>query len=564
VSASLLNGTGGNGFDDDCDGKVDEGCGCSANGLTKPCYLVPASQVDPSTMLPVGWCTTNSRGSLDCGGAEFPHWSGICRGGQPPYPDDVCAPGDFNCDGEPENPQSMSCACLPPVLVTCPTTAITEQPYPDPKNLPIVDGSLWIGDPTARTQAMNWTWTVIGGDCDNVLPYPTFAVYDQADSTVAGTRRGTRTPVQYSTTATPPRYVATAGQPLVSIQAANYGNGVAGGQVHPAFGLSGDYLVQGEWDLAGTHYVCTQKVEVRAPGIRAELCWDTVGGEETANPAGNDVDLRFARLQGVTCPTKGWDSTCSQGLTYEDCWWDPTSGCRDFGTTPPGWGYADSPTTACLGWSSKRHAVDGNNYFEACTNPRLDKDNIECDKTVDDPTVIGDPLLVSNGQHEFCGPENINLDNPKDGDAFVVGVNHYLNHGGSSNAHPHVNLYCDGERVLSAGYNPLTGQTANPLLTQGGFDYAGDFWMVGTIKAHVTGGKLTSCDVATIPSHHADQTRDGVTNPTTTGNDVCVESTTSNANPAYSYTGHAFIEHQALQGGTNGAIPAMAAGFCKH
>jgi hypothetical protein len=36
VSASLFNGSGGNGFDDDCDGQVDEGCPCSANGLTKP------------------------------------------------------------------------------------------------------------------------------------------------------------------------------------------------------------------------------------------------------------------------------------------------------------------------------------------------------------------------------------------------------------------------------------------------------------------------------------------------------------------------------------------------
>jgi hypothetical protein len=56
-----------------------------------------------------------------------------------------------------------------------------------------------------------------------------------------------------------------------------------------------------------------------------------------------------------------------------------------------------------------------NNYFEPCKNPRLDKDNIECDKTVDDPTVLGDPLAVSTG-----------------------------------------------ERVLSVGYNPLTGQRPTP------------------------------------------------------------------------------------------------------
>jgi hypothetical protein len=298
---------------------------------------------------------------------------------------------------------------------------------------------------------------------------------------------------------------------------------------------------------------------VRAPGIRAELCWDSVGGEEAVGPAGNDIDLHFARLQGVTCASKGWDNTCPQGPTYEDCWYGTESGCRDFSTVPPAWGYADSPTSACIGWSSKRNPVDGLLYFQGCTNPRLDKDNIECDKTIDDPAVD-----VSAAGNEFCGPENINLDNPNDGDAFVVGVNHFGNTMGPSEAHPHVNLYCNGARVLSAGYNPLTGQVRNPLLNIGGADLTGDLWEVATITVHVSSGQVTSCDVVTVPSHHADQTRDGVTNPTTQGNQVCVDSTMDNANPRFRYTNHAFIENQGLQGGRNGGIPATAAGFCKH
>jgi hypothetical protein len=127
-----------------------------------------------------------------------------------------------------------------------------------------------------------------------------------------------------------------------------------------------------------------------------------------------------------------------------------------------------------------------------------------------------------------------------------------------------VNLYCNGDRVLSAGYNPVTGQTAFPLLKQGGGDQTGDIWTVGTITAHVTGGMLSSCDVATTPSHHADQARDGVTNPTTVGNQICVDSVASNANPRFNYGNHSFIENVALQGGRAGAIPATAAGFCKH
>jgi hypothetical protein len=169
---------------------------------------------------------------------------------------------------------------------------------------------------------------------------------------------------------------------------------------------------------------------------------------------------------------------------------------------------------------------------------------------------------------EFCGPENINLDNPNDNDTFVVGVNHYHNTAGTPNAKPHVNLYCNGERVLSAGYNPVTGQTAFPLLKTQGADSTGDEWTVATIKAHVSGGQLTSCDVATVPSHHADPTRDGpaaapAPNDTT---GICVDST-ANATPApnqYSYKDHAFIDHTALQGAPNGTLPGSAAAWCKH
>jgi hypothetical protein len=377
-------------------------------------------------------------------------------------------------------------------------------------------------------------------------------------------RKGTRTPVQFSATASPPRYVATAGQPLIAIQAAAYGDGVAGGQVYPAFGLSGDYLVQGEWDMNGAHYVCTQKVKVAAPGIRAELCWDTVGGEEQTNPAGNDLDLHLARLQGLTCPKKGWDITCQDqqsGNILGDCYWNGITGCRDFSASPPGWGYADSPQASCTGWSSKRKPVDGVNFKQSCTNPRLDRDLVSCDKTIDDPTIN---TGVAGAAHVFCGPENVNLDNPNDGDKFLIGVNHFNNYLGPSGAHPHVNLYCNGERALSVGYDPVAGQTSFPLLNVPGQDTKGDVWTVGLIITHVSGGQVTSCSVITVPSHHADQTRDGVTNPTTSGNEFCVDSTMSNANPPFNYKTHAFVENLMLQPPPPGSIPMTTAGYCKH
>ena len=528
VPAQRLNGQNGNGFDDDCDGEVDEGCFCPANGVTKDCYLVPATQVSDVSNLPVGWCTNNAKGSLDCAGGELATWSGVCRGAQPPALTDSCASGDYNCDGLNGNNAAEGCSC--PNNVQCPSSIITAAPYPNPSAIPMIDGSLWISDTAARGRTMNWTWTVLGGDCDNVLPNPTFAIYSSANSGTSGARKGTRTGVRLDATQTPARYVVQAGSPLIGIRAPGYGNGVTGGQVYPAFGLTGDYIVQGEFTLDGTTYSCTQKVQVRAPGIRAELCWDTVGG---TNSQGNDIDLHFARLQGTTCSTHGWNTLCmNSNGSVEDCYYSSGSGCPN--TNPnPNWGYTNSATSACQGWSSKRTA--------ACTNPRLDLDNVRCDRAQTDPT-----------NSSFCGPENINLDQPNNNDTFVVGVNHYGNNSGTANAKPHVNLYCNGERVVSVGFNPATGQTSFPLLTTPGNDATGDFWTVATIKANVTGGNLSSCTVTTVPSRVANATRDGTGNP---GNDICVD---------HMYPSKNFVDNGTGQGLTQGALPTMATQWCKH
>jgi hypothetical protein len=528
VAQSLLNGSNGNGFDDDCDGLVDEGCSCTAAGTTKDCWLVPPTMVNASTGTPVGWCNPNSKGSLDCAGGEIAFWSGNCRGAQPPG-HEVCAPGDFNCDGLDSNPDDTGCMCPTPVV--CPTNPIVLAPYPNAMNLTLIDGSQWV-DASQRANIMNWTWTIIGGDCDNVLPFPTFALYNQANSTAGGARKGTRTAVSFDMTNQ--KYVATPGAPIASIQAANYGSGVTGGQIYPAFGLSGDYLVQGEFDLNGQHIVCTQKVEVRAAGVRAEACWQGVGM--------NDVDLHFARLQGNTgCNgSHGWDVSCSNG-SLDDCYWESGSGCRDSSSSPPGWGYPDSASTACLGWSSKR-TPPSMGFGQGCTNPRLDRDNISCDTSMDDPT---DPT--------FCGPENINLDNPNNNDAFVVATNHYSGTG----ARPHVNIYCNGQRVLSAGYNPVSGQTMFPLLSYGGDDTNGDLWTVATVTTHVSGGAITSCDTVTVPSHVANSTLDGPQ-----GTNLCVDSTRSSA--PTKYTNHLWVEPTAKQTGNAGTIPSTTANWCKH
>lgn len=514
VPTERLNGSSGNGFDDDCDGQVDEGCSCPSNGVTKDCYLVPATQVGAASGLPVGWCTNNAKGSLDCVGSEFSAWSGVCRGAQAPAINDTCSSGDFNCDGLDANNRIQGCACGADD-VQCPTASITAAPYPTPTAIPGINGGAWVKNGTAT----NWTWTVVGGDCDNVLPHPSYAVYGGTNSNTAS-RLGSRTAVKVDGSN---HYVPDSSSKLMSIRATG-----ASSTIYPAFGLSGDYIVQGEFDVNGTHYTCTQKVEVRAPGIRAELCWDTVGGASGSGSGGNDIDLHFARLQGVSCSTEGWVDSCGGSSTvWQDCFYANCAGVVN-------WGYTDSATTACHGWSSKRGSTT------ACSNPRLDRDNISCDPSSDDP--VGGTSYTG-----FCGPENINLDNPNNNDTFVVGVNHYDNHGNTSNAHPHVNLYCNGQRVLSAGYNPATGQTQFPLLTTPGQSTDGDFWNVATIKATVSGGNL-SCTVTTLPSHTADATRDGSTN-------LCVE---------HAYNTQYFVESGTPQGATQGSRPSSTAQWCKH
>ena len=526
LGVTLANGSGGNGYDDDCDGLADEGCSCPAKGTTKDCYLVPPSMRVASTGAPTGWCASNSKGSVDCSGLAAPQWSGQCRGAERPADHDSCSAGDFNCDGLERNNDLQGCRCA--IDLNCPTTPLRLAPYPDPRALTGISGSAWLPDAGMVAQTRNWRWTAIGGDCDNVLPNPTFSLYRGADTTATNARVGTKTTVVYDTSFEPPQYVVDPDSALRAVRAST-GDGLPGSLIFPAFSLSGDYVVQGEFDLGAVRYACTQKVEVRAPGVRAELCWDTAGN--------NDIDLHFARLTELGCTTNGWNGICSED-GGQDCF---------FANRAPAWGYAESDAGACNGWGSRTSG--------RCNNPRLDIDNISCSPSVDDPVGSG-----------FCSPENINVDAPRDGDRFAVGVV-YFSGSGTPPTHPHVNLYCNGARVLSTGFNPVTGQIFYPALrTSGGGN--GDFWTVATITARVDGGALVGCDVETIPSRYADPTRDGLPD-TDAGTDYCVDSPDNKSPPPFDFstTRSAFIQNKdggSPQQGAPGAIPAFREDWCRH
>lgn len=534
LNAALPNGIYGNRFDDDCDGIVDEGCACDPEhpvGTTRECYLVPSSQADASGQ-PVGWCKENSRGTTACvkkGGGDLAQltWDGFCKGAQFAFADDVCAPGDYDCDGKDSNSKSEECGCQD-IEVTCPTEAIIVSPYPDPTNLAkkkpnpydpkpnepfVIDGHKWItkGDPAKDTS--DWWWAVTGGDCDNILPHVTFSLFNGPN-----TQQNQRIGAEFNNLGSNKKQKG-----IVTAPAQNQHI------IWPAFALSGDYVVSGAFKAGGKDHFCTVKVKVRAPGLRAEMCWDMK--DDTGFGFGlssSDVDLHLARLQGVeTCGKlpgnvegkHGWFNSCGSAPTSDDCYFACDSGCRTGNTgfclgTPapaPGWGYAPSPPEACHGWGSLREAQ------QSCDNPRLDRDNLGCNVTITDPNAPS--FLDTPG---YCGPENINLDNPKPGDAFLVGAHFY---GGQVNR-PHINIYCNGERKLALGYDPTTTpQSLFPALTdafnpgQNPAFVEGDMWNAARITW--TGDEQDPCKIEPVPSKQPKPDKDGSKN-------ICVDTNAQN------------------------------------
>jgi hypothetical protein len=452
------NGRQGNGFDDDCDGLVDEGCECPSAGATKECWLIPASQASNLTRKPVGWCESNSRGTMACEpNAEFRRWSGQCRGAQPPFADDTCAKGDFDCDGAELNSRAEDCSCKED-LVQCPTAPLVTAPFPQPQTLPLkVDAAAWMINPQLAAQATNFKWSMIGGDCDNILPHPTFGLYLTQDG--RGEPAG-RTAGNLGATGRERGTVVD-------------GNGV-GSVVYPAFSLSGDYLLQGEFDLMGKRYSCVQKVQVRAPGVRAEACWDTVGRV--------DLDLHFAKLNGFSrCAQQGWSETCQK----QDCYFANCRGTE--GASHPAW-YGDSADSACIGW--------GSGAAGRCPNPRLDRDIVSCQTNQRSPN-----------SSVFCAPENINVDAPAVGDEFAVSLKYY---GGSVATKAHVNVYCNGERVIATGFDPVTGNNF-PVLREAGANTTGDMWKVAQIKVTDVTSEGIACEVNPVPSRVPVLNQDGST-----------------------------------------------------
>jgi hypothetical protein len=221
------------------------------------------------------------------------------------------------------------------------------------------------------------------------------------------------------------------------------------------FTLSGDYTItMTVTDGAGKKSTCTWVQHVNGPGVRVELCWDTTGI--------SDLDLHVHKPNSTTDFFKtagGADSP--DDCDYRNC---PAGSS---GPSVPSWGYTPSPLAQCSGGPlGFAWILDG-----SCRNPRLDMDNV---------ITVG-------------GSENINVDNPKDGESFRPLV-HYFG-GGPKLTHPLVNIYCGGHIKATYGQAP---DTVSGFMTSG--DWAGgDMWRVADVKAIVnSAGVTTDCTVTAI------------------------------------------------------------------
>jgi hypothetical protein len=186
--------------------------------------------------------------------------------------------------------------------------------------------------------------------------------------------------------------------------------------------VSGDYVVNLQFvDDKGATYGCSWVVHAQGDGVRVELVWDTFTRV--------DLDLHMHR-----------SGTTTNWCTDDDCYY---ANCNvSGGYSMPSWGYAASPGDVC---ETSR---------ATCPNPRLDIDNI-------------------SGRD----PENINIDNPNDGDTFRVMVHMFS---GSAVTTPRVAIYCGGRLEAL-----VDGATEGLTMRRSGSGCGGETWRVADVKTIV-------------------------------------------------------------------------------
>ncbi len=224
--------------------------------------------------------------------------------------------------------------------------------------------------------------------------------------------------------------------------------------------LSGDYTVTLTVTTAtGETVTCTFVVHIAGPGLRVELCWDT---STTV-----DLDLYLHDPHG----TGPWfDSTLGpiSSVNNNSCNWSNCEGTLRGTHGREEWGYAHTLLPSC---ADGPHGVDWR-LLGYCANPRLDIDN---------------NLVKTSGV-----PENINVDDPRDGDHFRVMVQNFTGNA----AHPIVNVYCGGHLRGTIGAAP---DVLPDFTGTSGASSVGAMWRAADVVTHVDAtGTTTGCDVAPL------------------------------------------------------------------
>lgn len=218
--------------------------------------------------------------------------------------------------------------------------------------------------------------------------------------------------------------------------------------------LSGDYTVSlTVVALSGELFQCNWVVPVRGPGVRIEMCYPESDRQ--------DLDLYLKRLSTQTDWYSSYDvfdpnlDTCS--------WNNCEAKLRNNTGIRANWGYENSALVECIGGPQ-------GDRWEAlgyCANPRLDIDN--------------------NLDEAIGMPENINIDQPRDGDGFRIMVQNFT----GTIAHPIVNVYCGGVRTATFGGPPDTLTTF--FGPESRYGAIGAMWRVADVEVRISETGAVSC-----------------------------------------------------------------------
>ena len=470
-----------NGIDDDCDGTVDNGTeegGCAYwNGTTDPTDN-PTDDPTDSTTIDVGYTGDYGDAYQIPGGVE------VCSDSCIPLKAE-CFPTDIN-EGESGLCNQVDDDCDGIVDEGCTCTAGQTQPcFLGPKNFRD-KGTCHDGVQTCKV-TMRAGSTGVWGECVGGIS-PSLDVCDNADNNCNGCKDdklccappidcsfdiGTAQPFvdktiygtqiydtshkfndadtatwEWSLTKGPCDIVlgkvnsfvkgGKATDTLSNLKDSDSGTLVSGkglSQFRVKFKLSGNYKLHLKVTREnGEVYECEWVLKVVSDGLRIELCWDTYNKV--------DADLHVGK-NGIT--TRWSNGLNGSNTTTDACYFD---NCK--------YNYGDSSALNSWGYDKTQNYDKDGNGPKLMRNPRLDMDNVKA------------------GPY----PENINIDNPKDGDTFRVGVYWWS---GDTITHPVINIYCGG--TLRATYGGYVSDSGDSFVYQvENFDSYHDFWKVVEIK----------------------------------------------------------------------------------